>query len=109
VGEGEEEEELSDRGEQNRGKRLLMEREDVGEQSADEMNQNKTEGFGPLGFIWGRDAGGGSPMGFSGWSPPNAVMYVPVVAWDVRHEYAKSHGEWRTGYPNYNDYYNDTI
>jgi hypothetical protein len=39
------------------------------------MNQNKTEGFGPLGFIWGRDAGGGSPMGFSGWSPPNAVMY----------------------------------
>lgn len=58
------------------------------------MNQNKTEGFGPLGFIWGRDAGGGSPMGFSGWSPPNAVMYVPVVAWDVRHEHAKSHGEW---------------
>lgn len=53
VGEGEEEEELSDRGEQNRGKRLLMERKDVGEQSADEMNQNRTEGFGPLGDLFG--------------------------------------------------------
>lgn len=33
-------------------------------------------------------------MGLSGWSPPNAVMCVPVVAWAVRHEHTKSHGEW---------------
>jgi hypothetical protein len=33
-------------------------------------------------------------MEFSGWSPPNAVMSVPVMAWDVRLEHAKSHGEW---------------